>query len=193
MALGVPPDVRETVMRVCSRQDVPDACRRHDLGTVIKVLNAHGVTQGRIAGLTGIAQGHLSEYKTRKRKAMASSTFAAFADGVGMPPAAREALKLSSAAQPCDQVSWLAMAQSVGCPSRSITVQDLRVAVAVVRDERGRADVDTAEPVPVRRPRLLRREAPGRGPARPGSRSGSPPRRPSAPGWSTGSCRPAPR
>ncbi|MGI8448569.1 MAG: helix-turn-helix domain-containing protein [Streptosporangiaceae bacterium] len=88
--------MRETVMRVCSRQDVLDACRRHDLGTVIKVLNAHGVTQGRIAGLTGLAQGHLSEYKTGKRRPKASSTFEDFADGLGMPPAAREALGLAS-------------------------------------------------------------------------------------------------
>src|SRR6266851_7449374 len=94
MALGVPPDVREIVMRACARHDVLDACRRRDLGTVITVLGAHGLTQGRLAFLTGIAQGRLSEYKTRKRVPRASTTFEAFADGVGMPPAAREALGL---------------------------------------------------------------------------------------------------
>jgi hypothetical protein len=46
MALGVTSDVREIVSRVCARHDVLDACRRRDLGTVIAVLNAHGVTQG---------------------------------------------------------------------------------------------------------------------------------------------------
>jgi transcriptional regulator with XRE-family HTH domain len=95
MALGVPPDVREIVMRVCARQDVLDACRHRDLGTVIAVFGAHGLTQGRLADLTGISQGRLSEYKTRKRAPSASSTFEAFAEGVGMPPAAREALGLA--------------------------------------------------------------------------------------------------
>lgn len=44
MALGVPSDVRAIVSRVCARKDILDACRRRDLGTVIAVLNAHGVT-----------------------------------------------------------------------------------------------------------------------------------------------------
>src|SRR6266851_9013341 len=83
MALGVPPDVREIVMRVCARHDVLDACRRRDLGTVITILGAHGLTQGKLAILTGITQGRLSEYKTGKRVPRASSTFEAFADGCG--------------------------------------------------------------------------------------------------------------
>jgi hypothetical protein len=41
------------VERVCARQDVPDACAKRDLG---RVLNAHGLTQGPIAELTGILQ-----------------------------------------------------------------------------------------------------------------------------------------
>src|SRR5579875_1211305 len=94
MAL-VLPDVREIVTRICARPDVLDACRRRDLGTVIMVLGAHGLTQGQLSGLTGIPQGRLSEYKTRKRTPSASSTFQAFADGLGMPPAAREALGLA--------------------------------------------------------------------------------------------------
>jgi len=88
-------DVPGIVERVCGRQDVLDACRNHDLGTVIAVLGAHGVTQGQIAGLTGIPQGRLSEYKKRKRVARAASTFEAFADGLGMPAAARQALGLA--------------------------------------------------------------------------------------------------
>ena len=95
MALGVPSDVREIVTRVCSRPDVLDACRHRDLGTVIAVLSSHGVTQGQLAGFTGIGQGRLSEYMTRKRKPRAASTFAKFADGLGMPSAAREALGLA--------------------------------------------------------------------------------------------------
>ncbi len=77
------PGIREVVARVCTRQDVLDACRRRDLGAVITVLCAHGITQGQIAGLTGINQGRLSEYKTHKRMPTATSIFEAFADGLG--------------------------------------------------------------------------------------------------------------
>jgi transcriptional regulator with XRE-family HTH domain len=71
------------------------ACKRRDLGAVITVLCAHGITQGQLAALTGIPQGRLSEYKTRKRMPAATSTFEAFADGLGVPPAARRALGLA--------------------------------------------------------------------------------------------------
>jgi hypothetical protein len=54
--------VRGIVKRACARQDVLDACARRDLGTAITVLGAHGLTQDRIAGLTGITQGRLSEW-----------------------------------------------------------------------------------------------------------------------------------
>jgi transcriptional regulator with XRE-family HTH domain len=91
MALGAA-DVRGIVDRVCARQDVLDACSKRDLGTIIKVLGAHGVTQGRIAGLTGISQGRLSEWKKHKRRPQAASTFEKFADGLRMPPPARRAL-----------------------------------------------------------------------------------------------------
>jgi transcriptional regulator with XRE-family HTH domain len=89
-------DVRGTVQQACARQDVLDACARRDLGTVITLLRAHGVTQGQISALTGISQGRLSEWVTRKRRPQASSTFESFADGVGLPPAAREALGLAA-------------------------------------------------------------------------------------------------
>jgi transcriptional regulator with XRE-family HTH domain len=95
MALAVS-DVREVVERVCARPDVLEACGNRDLGVVIEVLGAHGVTQGQIAGLTGISQGRLSEYQNHKRKPTASSIFEAFADGLGIPPTARRALGLSS-------------------------------------------------------------------------------------------------
>ena len=67
MALSVS-DVRAIVVKVCARPEVLDACRRRDLGTVIAVLGSHGVTQGRISGMTGIPQGRLSEYMTGKRE-----------------------------------------------------------------------------------------------------------------------------
>ena len=95
MALGIF-EVREIVDRVFAQQDVLDACARRDLGRVIMILGAQGLTQGRISELTGISQGRLSEWTGRKRKPRASSVFEAFADGLGLPPAAREALGLAS-------------------------------------------------------------------------------------------------
>jgi transcriptional regulator with XRE-family HTH domain len=88
-------EVRELVERVFARPDMLDACARRDLGEVIKILSAHGVTQGQIAELTGISQGRLSEWTRHKRVPQASSTFEAFADGLGLPPAARQALGLA--------------------------------------------------------------------------------------------------
>ena len=93
MALDIPV-IRGVVERACARKDVLEACKHRDLGTVITLLCAQGVTQGQLSVLTGIPQGRLSEYKTHKRVPTATSTFEAFADGLGMPPAARRALGL---------------------------------------------------------------------------------------------------
>jgi hypothetical protein len=82
--------------QLCTRNDVLNACRRRDIGTLIAALCAQGITQGQLSVLTGIPQGRLSEYKTHKRTPTATSTFEAFADGLGMPPAARRALGLDS-------------------------------------------------------------------------------------------------
>jgi transcriptional regulator with XRE-family HTH domain len=87
-------EVRQIVERVCARQDVLDACARRDIGFVITVLMAHGLTQGKIAELTGKSQGRLSEWRTGKRAPSAVSVFQSFADGLGMPPTARRALGL---------------------------------------------------------------------------------------------------
>lgn len=89
-------EVRGIVERACARHDVLDACANRDLGTVITVLNAHGLTQGQIADLTGISQGRLSEWVRRKRQPMAAATFEAFANGLGMPAPARQALGLAA-------------------------------------------------------------------------------------------------
>jgi hypothetical protein len=111
MAIAVPSDVRETVALACARNDVLDACRRRDLGAVIAVLNASGVTQGKLAEPTGIPQGRLSEYKTGKYSPKAVTIFEAFADGLGMPAAAREALGLAADSPPASPGS-----QSPGLP-----------------------------------------------------------------------------
>ena len=99
MAVDIP-GVREVVDRVFTRQDVLDACKRRDLGFVITVLCArpHGLTQGQVAVVTGIPQGRLSEYKTGKHTPTATSTFEAFADGLGLPPAARHLIPIRSSA-----------------------------------------------------------------------------------------------
>src|SRR5215471_6659340 len=96
------PVIREVVERVCTRKDVLDACMRRDLGNVITVLSAHGITQGQLSALTGIPQGRLSEYKTHKRMPTATSTFEAFADGLGMPR--RRVVRLGSLPRLADRV-----------------------------------------------------------------------------------------
>jgi transcriptional regulator with XRE-family HTH domain len=93
MAMDIPA-TREIVGRVCTRPDVLDACKRRDLGFVLRALRAHGVTQEQIAGLTGKAQGRVSEYMTGKR-IPTFSTLEDFADGLGLPSVARRALGLA--------------------------------------------------------------------------------------------------
>ena len=92
------PAIREVVERVFARPDVLNACKRRDLSTMITILGANGVTQAEIAALMGkTTQGRLSEYKMHKR-APTMETFKKFADGLGLPPAARLALGLASEA-----------------------------------------------------------------------------------------------
>jgi transcriptional regulator with XRE-family HTH domain len=91
-------EVRRVVERVRARQDVIGACADRDLGAVIAVLNANGLTQGQMASLTGLHQNRLSDYKTGKHQPKEYSIFAAFADGLGPPPAARQALGLDVSA-----------------------------------------------------------------------------------------------
>lgn len=90
-------DIRLIVERVCARQDAMDACSRRDLGALVRILGHHGVTQSQIAGLTGIPRGRLSQYSTGKHIPQATSTFEAFADGLGLPTRARLALGLAPA------------------------------------------------------------------------------------------------
>jgi tetratricopeptide (TPR) repeat protein len=107
MAVDVPA-VREVVERVCARQDVLAACTRGDLGAVIQVLGANGVTQIQISVLTGIPQGRLSQYKTHKHEPKDKSTFEKFANGLEMPAAARRALGLdpvTAGSGPADQAA----------------------------------------------------------------------------------------
>ena len=63
---------------------------------MIEVLGSHGLTQGTVAGLTGIPQGRLSEYKNHMITPKAKSIFEDFANGLNMPSSARQALGLSA-------------------------------------------------------------------------------------------------
>ena len=63
-----------------ARPDVLEACRKRDLGAGIEVLGSHGLTQGRMASLTGISQGRLSEYKRHTYTPRATSIFEDFAN-----------------------------------------------------------------------------------------------------------------
>jgi transcriptional regulator with XRE-family HTH domain len=96
-------EIRGRIERVFAREDVLEACRRRDRGTgsptsdlsmILNVLRAHGVTQGVIAGLTGIPQSRLSEYKNGLRQPTLD-TLKKFADGLELPEPARAALGLA--------------------------------------------------------------------------------------------------
>src|SRR6266568_5462302 len=89
-------EVREIVNRAFARQDVLDACQERDLGKIVAVLGSHGLSQGQIAGLTGVPQGRLSEYKTGKRLPTLN-TLEEFANGLDVPENARRALGLAPA------------------------------------------------------------------------------------------------
>jgi tetratricopeptide (TPR) repeat protein len=95
VAVGVA-DVRPVVDRVCARPDVLEACRNHDLGYVIKVLWQNGLTQGKMAALTGKPQGRISEWIRGLRAPKHASVIDDVATGLGFPPAARRALGLTA-------------------------------------------------------------------------------------------------
>src|SRR6266487_2162461 len=92
--------VRKRLDDVFARQDTLEACKRRDAGALIRILGSHGVTQGKIAAMTGIAQSSLSNYKRGKHEAAFASTFEKFADGLDMPRPLRRAWGLSEQSSP---------------------------------------------------------------------------------------------
>lgn len=92
--------VRERLASVFARQDFFEACKRRDAGAIVRILGAHGITQGQITMLTGIAQSTLSKYKTGGHQAEFASTFEKIADGLGMPQRLRQALGLIGESSP---------------------------------------------------------------------------------------------
>jgi transcriptional regulator with XRE-family HTH domain len=92
--------VRERLSKVFARQDFFEACKRRDVGAIVRLLGAHGITQGQVAMMTGIAQSTLSKYKTGGHQAEFASTFEKIADGLGMPQPLRQALGLLGESSP---------------------------------------------------------------------------------------------
>src|SRR5260370_26309828 len=137
--------VQEIIERVSARQDFGEACQRRDLGALIAILGKHGLTQGQMAGMIGIPQGRLSEYKTGKRMPLASSTFQAFADGLGLPAHARLALGLSPHANgagasatiggpviPADTFDLLMLAEATGRRGNDVKRRDMLSLAATI-------------------------------------------------------------
>ena len=92
--------VRERLSKVFARQDFFEACKRRDAGAIVRILGAHGITQGQVSMMTGIAQSTLSKYKTGGHQAEFASTFEKIADGLGMPQPLRQALGLTGDSSP---------------------------------------------------------------------------------------------
>jgi transcriptional regulator with XRE-family HTH domain len=107
--------VREIVKGAFVRQDVLDACKERDLGKIVAVLGGHGLSQGQIAGLTGVPQGRLSEYKTGKRLPTLN-TLEEFANGLDVPENARRALGLASAGNADDKPATATQADPAATP-----------------------------------------------------------------------------
>jgi transcriptional regulator with XRE-family HTH domain len=108
-------EVQEKVKRAFARQDVIEACKERDLGKIVATLSGHGLSQGQIAGLTGIPQGRLSEYKTGKRLPTLN-TLEEFANGLAIPEDARRALGLAPADDSDDESAMTAPADVAATP-----------------------------------------------------------------------------
>jgi transcriptional regulator with XRE-family HTH domain len=99
--MAVPDEVvRERLTAVFARQDFYEACRRRDAGAMIRILGAHGITQGQMGARTGLAQSTLSNYKRGKNQAEWASTFDKLANGLDMTLPLRQALGLTGDASP---------------------------------------------------------------------------------------------
>ena len=92
--------VRERLSSVFARQDFFEACKRRDAGAIVRILGAHGITQGQIGMMTGLAQSTLSNYKRGIHQAEFASVFEKIADGLDMPQRLRQALGLIGESSP---------------------------------------------------------------------------------------------
>ncbi|WP_233823079.1 helix-turn-helix domain-containing protein [Saccharothrix sp. S26] len=81
--------------RLWSRPDVVAALEDRDIASLLVLLRRHaGYSQNDLAGVTGIAQGRISEYM-RRRRLPTLDTIERIADGVDMPPQCRRLLGLA--------------------------------------------------------------------------------------------------
>jgi transcriptional regulator with XRE-family HTH domain len=137
--------IRERLVKVFARQDFYEACKRRDAGALVRILGAHGITQGEISARTGLAQSTLSKYKTGGHQAEYASTFEKIADGLGMPQRLRQALGLtrdsspdrSGAATnavvtgvPADTFDLLRLAEVIGRTGRNVKRRDMLMMAA---------------------------------------------------------------
>jgi transcriptional regulator with XRE-family HTH domain len=132
--------VQDTVGRIFARQEGLDACRRRDLGAIVRLCAKYGITQGQIAGMTGIGQGRLSEYARGKRSQPTLDTLESFADGMALPAAARRALGLTPAPGlsavgdqgfPTDTFDLLRLAEAIGRTGQMRRRQMLALAAGI--------------------------------------------------------------
>lgn len=119
--------VRDRLAAVFARQDFYEACKRRDAGAMVRILGAHGITQGQISAMTGLAQSTLSNYARGKNQAEWTSTFEKLADGLGMPLRLRQALGLSGVASP--NGSRPAAGMVAGIPADTFDLQLLAEAI----------------------------------------------------------------
>ena len=92
--------VRERLSKVFARQDFFEACKRRDVGAIVRILGAHGITQGQVGMMTGLAQSTLSNYKRGVHQAEFASAFEKIAVGLDMPQRVRQALGLIGESSP---------------------------------------------------------------------------------------------
>lgn len=80
-----------------SRLEVVAALEARDIASLLVLIRRYaGCSQNDLAGVTGIAQGRISEYM-RRRRLPTLDTIERIADGVGMPPECRRLLGLAPA------------------------------------------------------------------------------------------------
>lgn len=138
--------LRERLSKVFARQDFYEACKRRDVGSIVRILGAHGITQGQLSQLTGIAQSTLSKYKTGGHQAEWTSTFEKIADGLDMPQRLRQALGLLGEASlkrgggtsngvagtPADTFDLLQLAEVIGRNGSNVKRREMLSLAAVL-------------------------------------------------------------
>jgi transcriptional regulator with XRE-family HTH domain len=61
------------------------ALARHDIGTVFRIMQRHGISQREIAALTGITQSEVSEIINGRQKVMGYAVLERLAEGLRIP------------------------------------------------------------------------------------------------------------